>query len=331
MKIDNSRKPKKNAMELVLKLKDEKGVTFDKISINEAAKYFTNKNNYLRTAAYRKNYSKHRDGENEGKYIHLDFTYLMELSTIDMYLRQILLKMCIDIEHALKVALLTDIENNDAENGYDIVNEFLDKNPNIEINIAYKSKAIFTDDLIANYFETATVYDPAIDREKTIIIKRSCPIWVLLEIISFGDTLKLYDFYRDKYPESDIIELERSILNPVKSLRNACAHNNCLLNSLNHKSARAPAKITQYITSFKNVKKEERRNKLACRPMFEIVCMLYVYNKVVSKQVREHGMNDLRFFVNARMLKNINYFYENQVIYTTFVFFSKLIDNIIYK
>ena len=53
----------------------------------KAAEYLTDKNNYLRTAAYRKNYQKYNNGSNIGKYIDLDFSYLQELSTIDMHFR----------------------------------------------------------------------------------------------------------------------------------------------------------------------------------------------------------------------------------------------------
>ena len=47
-----------------------------------------------------------------GLYISLDFAYLKELSTLDMYLREIILKMTIDIEHFLKVKMLNDLQKN---------------------------------------------------------------------------------------------------------------------------------------------------------------------------------------------------------------------------
>ena len=70
----------------------------------------TNVNNYLRTASYRKNYQKYRNGIHKGKYIDLDFSYLQELSTTDMHFRFIVSKMCLDIEHDLKVKMLKDIK-----------------------------------------------------------------------------------------------------------------------------------------------------------------------------------------------------------------------------
>lgn len=66
----------------------------------EAETYLHERNNYLRTTSYRKNYDKHMTGDNAGKYIQLDFAHLVELSRLDMYLRTHLLQMCIDIEHA---------------------------------------------------------------------------------------------------------------------------------------------------------------------------------------------------------------------------------------
>ena len=113
-------------------LKDEKGITFSIMSETEAAEYLSKRNNYMRTASYRKNYAKHETGVQVGKYINLDFAYLAELSNIDFYLREHLLKMCIDIEHALKVALLAEIEQNPQEDGYKIVCDFLEKYPQVK-------------------------------------------------------------------------------------------------------------------------------------------------------------------------------------------------------
>ena len=49
-------KPKKTAEELVQMLHDEKGIQFHLISEEQAVECFSQRNNYLRTASYRKNY-----------------------------------------------------------------------------------------------------------------------------------------------------------------------------------------------------------------------------------------------------------------------------------
>ena len=103
-------KPKQTALQLVMKMKNEKGIQFKYTSESKAENYLANVNNYLRTAAYRKNYQKHTKGINNGKYIGLDFAYLQELSTIDMHFRFIVSKMSLDIEHDLKVQMLKNIE-----------------------------------------------------------------------------------------------------------------------------------------------------------------------------------------------------------------------------
>ena len=121
-------KPKLSARQLILKMKEEKRITFKYISEAAAEEYLTNVNNYLRTAAYRKNYQKHTKGPNAGKYIKLDFAYLQELATLDMHFQFIVSKMCLDIEHALKVKIIQNIEQDPSTDGYDVVQAFLEKN-----------------------------------------------------------------------------------------------------------------------------------------------------------------------------------------------------------
>src|SRR5574344_2003872 len=151
--MNRTDKPKRTSKELVQMLKKEKGVTFKYTSEEKAEVYLSDVNNYLRTAAYRKNYQKYQNGKTlKGKYINLDFAYLQELSTIDMHLRNIITKMCIDIEHDLKVKLLKDLETNTTEDGYAIVDTFLNGNPYIVGKIEAASASPFTGDLIKKYF-----------------------------------------------------------------------------------------------------------------------------------------------------------------------------------
>lgn len=257
-------KPKKTANELVDMLCNKKGVHFDLMSKDEAVYYLYSKNNYLRAASYRKNYDKYTSGEHAGKYINLDFAYLAELSALDMHLRSYILPMCIDIEHAMKVKIISSIEKNPNVDGYSICDEFLKKNSYIKDSIAEKADSIFTGDLIDKYFNLCHVFDnqPENNRMDICIQSCDCPIWVLTEIIGFNSLIKFIRFYNEKYPNS--IDINTAVLNPVRSLRNACAHNNCLLNNLHPQNTRPPELISNFVKKYLTSKKmNERRNSSA--------------------------------------------------------------------
>lgn len=327
--MDRTIKPKKTAVELVEMLKNDKGITFKIVDEEAAADYFKDINNYLRTASYRKNYDKHQSGDNIGKYINLDFAYLTELSSIDMHLRRAAFQMCVDIEHAIKTKLISAIENNSIEDGYNIVDLFFYKHHNVLENIEEKADSVFTGGLIEKYFSLCYVFDKSANTDilKTKIIKWDCPVWVLVEIIAFGDLIKLVSLYNETYPSCTVNVPSQNILKAVKSLRNACAHNNCLLNNMNRGKTTPPAEISQFVSRIKNIGKEERTKKLSCRPMFELVCMLKAYNDVVSDNVKKHGFESLHKLVNEKMFGKIEYFETNIVVKTSFEFFQKILDN----
>ena len=323
-------KPKISACDLVKKLKDEKGIKFNITNETDAAEYIKNINNYLRTASYRKNYVKHLLGENKGKYIDLEFAYLTELSTIDMHLRTILFKMCVDIEHAIKTKLLAAVEDNPLEDGYNLVDIFINDNPSVLSKIEQKADSVFTGALIEKYFNLCYIFqsNTNISDLRTRILSVDCPVWVLVELISFGDTIKLVEVYNNIYPANKIDLPSRQLLMPVKSLRNACAYNNCLLNNMNAGTTKPTQLVTNFVASIPNVGKEERNKKLSCRPFFEIVCLIIAYEHTVSYNVKTNGFNGLKDFINNRMFRNINYFQTNQVVKTSFEFLKKILDNL---
>lgn len=208
---NKTEKPKQNAAQLIEKMKNEKGIHFKYISESDATTYLENINNYLRTAAYRKNYQKYTNGINNGKYIDLDFAYLQELSTLDMHFRFIVSKMCLDIEHDLKVKMLKDIENDPTTNGYDIVYDFLNKNAYIIAKLEANSASPFTSDLVHKYFTVERVLNTSRQKhENKIIAYNDCPAWVLVEMLTFGDFIKFYDYY---YSSRNFQRLSTSICN----------------------------------------------------------------------------------------------------------------------
>ena len=315
-------KPKQTAPQLIAKMKS-KGITFKYTTEEKAAEYLTDKNNYLRTAAYRKNFQKYNNGSNIGKYINLDFSYLQELSTIDMHFRFLISKMCSDIEHDLKVRMLKDIENDPSTDGYDIVNTFLSQNSYIVGKLEATSVSPFTSDLIHKYFTIQRVYNPQKRKnENKITDYTDCPAWVLLEMLTFGDFIRFYEFY---YSTRTYTKISSPIINLVKSLRNGVAHNNCILADLAHGTSRAPAEISQTIAKIPSI--STRQKKLSCRPMLEFIALLYTYNLIVSNKVKYHRTRELKNLFYNRMAEKKAFFQKNELIKSNYEFVRKIIES----
>ena len=132
MKLDTTElKPILKIKELVPYLKS-KNIKFEIMSEKEAEEYLRKNNNYYNITAYKNNFSKYPSpaGKYEGLYQDLDFAYLKDLAIIDYRVRLLFFKITIDIEHYLKIRILNLIDNIDLEDGYRIVNMFLDKDFN---------------------------------------------------------------------------------------------------------------------------------------------------------------------------------------------------------
>ncbi|MCM1245526.1 MAG: Abi family protein [Roseburia sp.] len=322
--MNRTNKPKLTSNQLVSKLKNDKGVTFKYVDEQSAEKFLYDRNNYMRTASYRKNYVKYTKGQNMGKYINLDFGYLKELSILDMYLRDIIVRMCIDIEHDLKVKLVNDVESDTAEDGYDIVDRFLNQYSYIKDNkLAAMTSSPYTCGLVSKYFIINKSKNKKTGKIENVIQTADCPVWVIVELLAFGDFMRLYDFY---YRAKGNVPVSYKVLNLVRNLRNGCAHNNCILTDLTPRSSVPPVEVATAVSKISSIKSNQRKKKMSSRVVMEFVSMLYVYDLVVSEKVKFHRIQEFKMFWNGRMIEKKEFFKSNDLLVGTYDFIKKVTE-----
>lgn len=314
--------------DLILHAK-EKGISFTQISEAEAEAYLSKNNNYFKLTSYRKNYSKITDGPRKGQYDRLEFAYLIELARIDVELRHLLLKMCLDIEHFLKVRLIKEVElqmeAGTGEDGYRIVTDYLTDRftahfADRALNISHRAGAVarklrqnqnnpYCEGLMNKYQE-------------------DMPIWAFVEVISFGDLEELITFYGKSTGWTIPVDIKS--LDRVRQIRNAAAHNNCIINDLNasDRPGKAPLFITQFLSDA-GIKRDARSKKLSNRRINQLVHLLYVYDCVVtSENTRAMRLAEMRELLDRRMLQHRAYFRQNAVITSAYQFFHQIIDRL---
>ena len=297
--------------ELIQHMKN-RGITFNEISENDAKQFLQNNNYYMKLAAYRANYDKCDTGKRQGQYKKLDFGYLKELSTIDMYLRYIVMDMCLDIEHVIKVRLIKNITNNPSEDGYDIVRKFIAQDDNLRIlkNIRSHKSGEYCKDLIEKYYPYF-------------------PVWVFVELISFGDLLYFCSFYEKIY---GVQIINNKLMNTVRDVRNAAAHSNCLLNKMTEKidsTKQVNNEISSFIIGMKNISKTSRVNNLSYKFTNSFVTVLYVYDSLMNEIPKQKRYKEIQEFMNGRVVKNKQFFQSNSKVVGVYNFHKKVIDNLV--
>ncbi len=298
------------------------GIKFELISEDDAKNFLTHNTYYFKLKAFQKNYNKNANGE----YINLDFAYLKDLSTIDWEFRKTVLPMVLAIEHSIKVKLNADISNDPNEDGYKLVDDFLNnsqlnKDQRITKELNSRSQSNYIGNLVKKYIPDQ------ISQSQASSLTYDCPFWVLIELISFGNLIKFYNYYYSKHNLNNPL---KEVLFPIQQLRNAVAHSNCILCSLkksDHTSFKINKQVNSYVSKIKSISPNSRKNCLSVPALHDFAALLMVYTNIVdSQKLRQHTADSLENFVN-RFEKNIDYYNSNSDIKKTYIFFKKLIDN----
>lgn len=297
-----------------------KGITFNHDTTAEVSNFLENHNYFFKLYAYRANYQKVRAGSRKGQYIHLDFAYLRELSVLDYHLRELILSMSLNIEHALKVMLIRDIEMNPAEDGYNLV----------RVWDAQSSKNVpgLKSEIQKVEAQSRTSYCQNLIRKNH---GHPYPIWVICELISFGALCKIIKIYDQLYPGR--LPFDADLLFHIRDIRNAAAHSNCLVNDLTparyafNLSAQG-TRITKSVASIPQISRRTRIQKLSNKPIYDFVAMLYLFPKIVrSNEIRKKARRALIDLFLSRMKRHKEYFAANATITTSYRFLIYVIRN----
>lgn len=288
----------------------KKGITFSICDVSSAKRYLRDNTYYFKLKSYERVYDRYSTSSKAGQYVNLDFAYLQELAILDMYFRKMILDMTIDIEHALKTSLVYDLSLNDDEDGYGIVQKYFDMDYSRESRIWAKIGRSAVSDLVKSHKEHG----------------KSFALWELVEILSLGDFIDLYQLYYVEYPNRK--EEFSSFLWSIKFLRNAAAHNNCLLNSMRspYSGLQKNRKIAFELSKIKGLSSASREKWLSNPVVHDFIVLVYVYLKAIkSPGIKDKGIKKLQWFFNERSLAHSDYFTKNNCITHCYDFTCKII------
>ena len=291
-----------------------KGVKFNEISVDDAKLYLAENNNFFKLSAYRKNYPKHSSGPKKEKYIDLDFAYLIDLAIIDMKLRYLFLHLCLDVEHYTKISLLRMVDNDRFEDGYTIVQDYI-------LSLDEKQNMILENEINRNI---NNVYcGPIISK-----YANNYPIWAFLEIISFGRLVSFYKFCAERFANKSM-KNNYYLLLTCKEIRNACAHNNCILNELSSNTSKHKTNflVVQELASIPTLSPTTRKRKMSNAHIQQLVTLLYFHRKIVTSTGVQSAQSKKLHLLIERIFKNIHYYHSNDNIKTSFQFLKLIIDN----
>jgi hypothetical protein len=154
--------------------------------------------------------------------------------------------------------------------------------------------------------------------------KNDIPAWAFVEVIPFGRYINFYKSCAKFYNDKELTD-EHYLLLSIKELRNAAAHNNCIINDLRPKtSLHGPNYgVLRKLHQSKHIKTKKMSNIR----IQQIITLLYSHNYfITSKGVHDNQCIVLKSLID-RMHSNSHYYDSSPMIQTTFQFIKEVVDN----
>ena len=291
--------------EIISYCKDTLGITFNLKSEEEAAVFLAKHNYFFRL----KQYADFGEKTKSGKFINVDFGQMVELSTVDMFLRKLILKMTLDFEHYLKVKIINDSQENPADDGYAVVESFLETHNRVRHLIENLNNS--------SYFYNRQVFDKY--KEKT-------SVWSIVEMLGFSDFI---DFYAHYYQYFHLKCEYTPHFDSVRRLRNAAAHNTCMISNLKPQNwFKSDIEINfELLGANLEVGNGVISSCLKVPVLNDFAVMLSNYVKLISSpKIKEKTLEEMQDFFNGRMILHKDYFENVNEIKNAYHFAKDVLD-----
>lgn len=291
--------------EIISYCKDTLGITFNLKSEEEAAVFLAKHNYFFRL----KQYADFGEKTKSGKFTNVDFGQMVELSTVDMFLRKLILKMTLDFEHYLKVKIINDSQENPADDGYAVVESFLETHNRVH-------------HLIENLNNSSNFYN----RQVFDKYKEKTSVWSIVEMLGFSDFI---DFYAHYYQFFHLKCEYTPHFDSVRRLRNAAAHNTCMISNLKPQNwFKSDIEINFELLGAKlEVGNGVISSCLKVPVLNDFAVMLSNYVKLISSpKIKEKTLEEMQEFFNGRMILHKDYFENVNEIKNAYHFAKDVLD-----
>ena len=280
-----------------------KNIGFNIVKEPEALEYLAKHTYYFRLKHYAENFEKIKKPGVGTRYLALEFAHLKELSLLDLYYRRVMFNIVQDVEHYAKIQLLNALARNKKENGYDIVNEYMEKRKYLDKELS-RHQTKYAKGLIEKY-------------------RGNFAVWNIIEVQTFSQFIDLYDMYFEKYQQKHV---DTKYINVVKNLRNSIAHNNCLMFNLHPSATASDTEDAIRIAVGMGLDEDESREMNHVPFIKELNITLYVFwNIVTSEEEKEFQLELLHDLVNKRFNRHMFYFENNNIVLPVLKYAQKLV------
>ena len=217
--------------------------------------------------------------------------------------------MTLDFEHYLKVKIINDSQENPADDGYSVVENFLETHNRVR-------------HLIENLNNSTNFYN----RQVFDKYKEKTSVWSIVEMLGFSDFI---DFYAHYYQYFHLKCEYTPHFDSVRRLRNAAAHNTCMISNLKPQSwFKSDIEINfELLGANLEVGNGVISSCLKVPVLNDFAVMLSNYVKLISSpKIKEKTLEEMQEFFNGRMILHKDYFENVNEIKNAYHFAKAVLD-----
>lgn len=227
-----------------------------------------------------------------------------------------MLPLTLDVEHAARTKLVRIASEHGDEDGYTLSRDYMaglshNERRRREGEINMMGSDLFCGDLVRKYGGS-----PA-----------EMPIWVLMELFSFGSFIDLYLFCAERW-DDDEMRHEHYMLRQAKSVRNACVHSSDVLNGVAIVDARigADAAVMKALAEA-GLSHRVRTAKMKNPRIRQIATLMYLHMQLVPEGSGKKSAASHLKGLEKKLFEMSDLVPANDTIRSAMAFLAKLIDS----